>query len=326
MYLHGVGHFHPENELSNAFFEDLDIDTNEQWILERTGIRSRRTVLSLGYILETRNQDTRAASDAAQYSNAELGCRAAEKALVRAGIDRKDIGLVVAGGSVPDFGTPAEACIIANGLDIEAPGLDMRSACTSFGAILWNLSLMQPEKLPPYVLVVVTETVTRSVDYTDRSSAILWGDGAAAVVLSTTVPGRATIEDTTFESNPRGHGKVVVPWAGYFKQEGKAVQGFAIRTSVKLLSKLKDRFAEQRQKRFYFIGHQANFRMLQSVASRCELTDDQHLHNVVHFGNTATAGSPSVLSANWDRFQTGDHLAVVGVGAGYSWAGMNIRF
>ncbi len=326
LYLHGVGHFHPKNELTNGFFEDLDIGTDDQWIVERTGIRSRRTVLPLGYIKETRNQDVRVAREAADYTNAELGQEAAEMAIARAGIDKQDIGLIIAGGSVPDHGTPAEACIVGDRLGIEAPSLDIRSACTSFGAALWTLSLMQPEKLPPYVLVVMTETVTRSVDYNDRSSAILWGDGAAAAVLSATIPGRASIVNSTFNSNPKGQEKVIVPWAGYFGQQGKAVQGFAIRTTVKLLSALQKDYSEQDGRRFIFIGHQANFRMLQSVSNRCHLSKEQHLYNVVDYGNTATAGSPSVLSTHWDECQKGDDIAIVGVGAGFSWASAMVRF
>jgi len=326
LYLHGVGHFHPSTELTNLFFEDLDIGTSEEWILDRTGIRSRRTVLPLGYIVETKNRDVRAAAEVVEHSNADLGARAATMALARAGIGRGDIGLVIAGGSVPDFGTPAEACIIAHNLDIEAPGLDMRSACTSFGAILWNLSLMIPNKLPPYILVVVTETVTRSVDYGDRSSAILWGDGAAAAVVSTSVPGAATIENCTFNSKPKGHGKVVVPWAGYFAQEGQAVQGFAIRTTSKLLTSLQTHSRRPPVGRFFFIGHQANYRMLENVVRRCKIKEDDHLFNVVDYGNTATAGSPAVLSSHWESFNAGDQVAIVGVGAGFSFASSLIQF
>ena len=98
LYIHGVGHFHPENEITNQFLEELDIGTSDDWIMERTGIRSRRTVLDLGYIRETKNRDVRAVDDAALYSNVELGRRAAEEAIRRAGIDRSEIGMVVAGG------------------------------------------------------------------------------------------------------------------------------------------------------------------------------------------------------------------------------------
>jgi 3-oxoacyl-[acyl-carrier-protein] synthase-3 len=326
LHLHGVGHFHPENELTNAFFEELDIGTSDEWIVERTGIRSRRTVLPLGYIFETRNRDVRAASEAADYSTIELGRRAAAMAIERAGVDRSEIGLVIAGGSVPEYGTPAEACIVGDGLGISAPCLDMRSACTTFGAMLWSLSMMRPEKLPPYVLVVVSETVTRSVDYRDRASAVLWGDGAAAAVLSTAVPGRATIESTTFASDPGGHDKITVPWAGYFAQDGKAVQGFAVRTTSRLLAGLRDDLPEPEADRLIFVGHQANARMLGSVCRRCAIPDDRHLHNVERFGNTASAGSPSVLSEHWEEFRPGDLIGLVGVGAGLSWTSARIRF
>ena len=89
LYLHGLGHFHPENVISNRFLEDLDIGTTDAWILERVGIRARRTLLPLDYIRDTRNRDPRMSSEAQVYGNAETGRRAAEMAIARAGIDRR---------------------------------------------------------------------------------------------------------------------------------------------------------------------------------------------------------------------------------------------
>ena len=97
LYLHGLGHFHPEVEITNRFLEELDIGTTDAWILERVGIRARRTLLPLDYIRDTRNRDPRMASEAQLYGNAETGRRAAEMAIARAGIDRRDIGMVIAG-------------------------------------------------------------------------------------------------------------------------------------------------------------------------------------------------------------------------------------
>src|SRR6185436_16980812 len=113
LYFHGFGHFHPENQIDNAFLESLDIGTNEQWIVERVGIRNRRTVLPLDYIRTTRNKDLRAAREAAIYSNAETGKRAALMAIERAGIAPSDVGMVIAGGCSPDTCIPAEAARIA---------------------------------------------------------------------------------------------------------------------------------------------------------------------------------------------------------------------
>src|SRR5258708_39012480 len=113
VFLHGLGHFHPENEITNAFLESLDIGTTDPWIMERVGIRSRRTTLPLDYIRTTRNRDPRAAQEATLYTHAEAGRRAAEMALARAGMTAAHVGLVVAGYSAMDTATPAEACDIA---------------------------------------------------------------------------------------------------------------------------------------------------------------------------------------------------------------------
>src|SRR5215472_9789482 len=110
VHLHGLGHAHPEPEISNRFLELLDIGTDDSWILERVGIRCRRTVLPLDYIRDTRNRDPREALAAATESNAMLGARAARLALARAGIGAADIGLVIAGNSATDTSAPAEAC------------------------------------------------------------------------------------------------------------------------------------------------------------------------------------------------------------------------
>jgi 3-oxoacyl-[acyl-carrier-protein] synthase-3 len=129
--LHSLGHFNPENEVTNQFLQDLDIGTTDEWIVERVGIRSRRTVLPLDYIRTTRNRDPRMAVEAALYSNAEMGRRAAELAIARAGITKNDIGLIIAGGSTPDTASPAEACNIARALGMEIPAFDVNSARAS---------------------------------------------------------------------------------------------------------------------------------------------------------------------------------------------------
>src|SRR5260370_39361990 len=96
LHLHALGHFHPETQISNDFLESLDIGTSDGWIVDRVGIRSRRTVLSLDYIRQTHNRDLRAALEASDLSNADMGARAAAMAIERAGIDKQDIGMVIA--------------------------------------------------------------------------------------------------------------------------------------------------------------------------------------------------------------------------------------
>ena len=325
LYLHGLGHFHPENVITNAFLEELDIGTTDDWILERVGIRERRTLLPLDYIRETKNRDLRMATEVMVCGNAETGRRAAEMAIARAGISAQDVGMVISGSSAPDMVTPADACTIAAKLGLEVPCFDVNSACTSFHVAMNVLSMMDPAKVPTYVLSVVPEGVTRTVDYSDRSSAVLWGDGSTAAVLSTKERGRAEILGTAMESSPAGHDKVTIPRTGHFLQEGRTVQTFAIKKTVAGYRRLRDAYAQE-ERRLHFVGHQANLSMLQKVCEMCEVAEDRHHHNVETFGNTAGAGSPGVVSMRWDEWTDADDVAVAGVGAGLTWASFLVRF
>ena len=325
MYLHGLGHFHPENEITNQFLTDLDIGTNAEWIEERTGILSRRTVMSLDYIKETRNRDLTLVPDARMYSHADTGKRASEMALKRAGLEAADIGMVIAGGCNPEYLSPADACTIAATLGMEVPAFDMNSACTSYHVALYTLSMMHPEALPDFVLVVTPETVTTTVDYSDRAAAVLWGDGTTAAVISTKVPSRVRITGNTLESSPAGFDKVTIGHNDHFVQEGRTVQMFAIKKTTRVLRALQKEYTEP-GRALHFVGHQANFNMLQAVCRQCDIPDDRHHHSVVNFGNTGAAGAPGVMSMRWDEWKDGDDVAVVGVGSGLTWSGHVYRF
>ena len=321
----GIGHFHPGNEITNQFLEDLDIGTDDEWILERTGIRSRRTALPLDYIRETQNAEPRAALEAAEYSIAEMGAKAAEMALQRAGVTAADVGFLIGGGCSPDTVSPAEACNMARVLGVESPCLDVNSACTSFLAGVYTLSMMDPKKLPPVVLLICAEAMTRTVDYSDRSASVLWGDGSLAAVISTKETGRAELIGQTLITDPKGAGKVVVPRLGFFEQEGRTVQSFAIRKTSDLYLKHREEF-EDDERRLNFVGHQANLRMLESVCRRAEIPTDLHHSNCEFFGNTGGASSGSVISQNWDKWTALDDISVVGVGSGLTWASYLMRF
>lgn len=325
-YLHSVGHFHPENVVDNRFLEELDIGTNDEWITDRVGIRRRNTVLPLDYIRTTRNVDVRAGQEAALYTNVETGKRAALHALARAGLAPSDIGMVVAGGCTPEMLIPSEANRIAAALGIEAPSLDINSACSSFGAQLHVLGQMR--KLPPYVLVVNPENTTRTVSYADRASCVLWGDATSAAIVSADVPARVRIEETTLASSPAGWHQVTIPRFSHFAQEGSAVQRFAIKTTVAcaeaLLPQARAHVAETGGK-LHFIGHQANLLMLQSVARRVGISEPEHWLNVVDHGNTGAAGAPSVLSQHWDELAAGDAVVLVVVGSGLTWSSLRME-
>ncbi|MEJ7728307.1 MAG: ketoacyl-ACP synthase III [Polyangiaceae bacterium] len=325
LYFHGFGHFHPENQLDNAFLESLDIGTNDQWIVDRVGIRNRRTVLPLDYIRQTKNQDVRAGAEAALYSNAETGRRAALMAIERAGIKPTDIGMVVAGGCSPDTCIPAEAATIAKALGLTVPAFDLHSACSTFGLHIHFLSQMAAT-LPEYVLVVTPENTTRITDFADRSSAILFGDATSAAVVSTKVPSRVRASFTAFNANPEGAYDVLIPRTKHFSQNGAAVQKFAIKQMSSLLGEIQERIGPERAPRLFYIGHQANLTMLEAVCRRSHIPADRHVFNIAEYGNQAAAGCPVVMSQNWDRFQDGDQVAMVVVGSGLSWSSVLVEF
>jgi len=324
LFVHGVGHFHPENRIDNAFLASLHIGTDDAWIMERVGIRSRRTVLPLDYIVRTRNEHPLEAARWSLYTNAETGARAARLAMERAGVTPAQIGLVIAGGCSPQYSIPAEACLVAAELGVNAPAYDISSACSSFAVQLHHLRTMRPEALPDYVLVVNVENTTRTVDYRDRRTAVLWGDGSSAAVVSTRVPAPVRVRHSVVHSDPAGWNKVVIPTGGHFAQEGSAVQGFAIRKSVSTLHELAAHVRGDRAG-LVFIGHQANLLMLNAVCERAQIEPSRNLSNVADFGNCGAAGAPGVLSQHWDSLPPRCEVAMVVVGSGLTWGGLLIE-
>jgi 3-oxoacyl-[acyl-carrier-protein] synthase-3 len=326
LYLHSLGHFYPENVIDNRFLEELDIGTNDEWILERVGVRERRTVLPLDYIRTTRNADVRAGQEAALYSNVETGRRAATMALERAGLAAKDIGMVVAGGCCPEMAIPSEACRVAAALGIEAPAIDINSACSSFGAQMHVLASMHD--LPPYVLVVNPENTTRVVSYADRATAVLWGDGTSAAILSRQAPARIRVVQTTLASSPAGCALVTIPRFGHFAQEGPQVQRFAIKTTQACLEAMLPAArarAGEAGGSLRFVAHQANMLVLESVARRAGLAESEHWYNAVDRGNTGAAGAPGVLSQHWDDLAKGDVVVLAVVGSGLTWSSLRLE-
>ena len=327
LFLHGIGHAHPEPTITNRFLEDLDIGTDNEWIVERVGIRERRTVLPLDYIRSTRNEDVRAAREAATVGNDELGARALRMASERAGVPLDQIGMLLSGSSSPGVVTPAEASFVARELELSVPCFDLNSACSTFVSQLYHLSLMDPARVPEYVAIVAAESLTTAVDYRDRSTAVLFGDGAAAAIVSTRVPSPVRVDGVSVTTDPQGADKVLIPRTGYFHQEGRAVQVFAIRRTREGYEKIAELQSEdEAERQLHFIGHQANLRVLEQVCQRSGIEPAQHHSNVETNGNTGGASAPSVLSMHWEKFTPNDDVALVVVGGGLTWARARIRF
>ena len=167
-------------------------------------------------------------------------------------------------------------------------------------------------KLPDHVLLVCAEPMTKTVHYDDRASAVLWGDGAVAAVLSTKHRGKARLIDQRLRSDPGASDKVVVPRLGHFiRRVGRFRPSQSARPGISQ-SDLRD--AQDEARNFHFVGHQANLRMLESVCNRCDIPEELHHSNCAAIGNTAGAGSGSVISQRWERWTASDDVA--------SWGGL----
>ncbi len=315
---------HPETIIDNTFLESLDIGTSNEWIMERVGIVTRRTILPLDYIKTTRNVNPLAAKEAANTTLTQLGKDAALKALQYANIQPQDVGLVILGMSIPEMYIPANACLIANELGIEAKAFDLNSACSSFMAHLHFINSMKQEALPEYILLIQAEIYTTAINYNDRNSAVLFGDAASAQVLSPRRLGKGRIQQTSFDSDPSSWNKIYVAPGAHFVQQGSTVQRFAIQRTVSTAEALIKDYVNRDS--LYFIGHQANLRMLESSCARLQIDPSKHFYNVDRYGNCGGAGAPSVLAEKWYSFKKGDTLVTATVGAGLSWGGSLIYF
>lgn len=314
----GMGYCHPTNVIDNKFIEALDVGTSEEWILEKIGIETRVTTLPLDYIRETRNQDPRQALSVATMSATQLGAKASEMALERAGIKASQVGLVICNCCSPSKIVPTEGQRVAQALGIIAPAYDVLSACPAFALHIDFLNNFKDDKLPEYVLCISTATITHNVNYNDRSDSAIWGDGAAAWVVSSRHHGKLRVLDSFYTTDPSRCDSVVIERYGFFHQDGRAVRDFSVRQTVRLIKRMESIFP-MNWEHDIFVGHQANATMLQQIVNNRKIPASNHWHNVTFLGNQAAAGAPSVIAMHWDEIKDGQKIAVAVVGAGLSW-------
>lgn len=324
LHILGMGVCHPTTSIDNHFLEALDVGTNAEWIEEKIGILERVTTLSKDYIQTTRNQDPRMAIDAASMTATDLGVQAAKDALKNAGLSAGDIGMIIVNCCTPYDTMPGEAVRIAEQLDCPGLAFDVYTACPAFALHIDFLRKYQEGTLPEFVLCVSTATMTHHVDYNDRSDGAIWGDGAAAWVVSPTNKGKLEVVDSTYTADPTRCAAVVVDSYRFFHQDGRAVRDFSVRQTVRLVKALQERYEIDWQ-RDVFIGHQANKTMLEQITRNRRVPAENHWHNVTYLGNQAGAGAPASLAMHWDRLESGQNIVVAVVGAGLSWGSILLR-
>jgi 3-oxoacyl-[acyl-carrier-protein] synthase III len=300
MFLSRLAAWRPEQVLSNLDLSKL-VDTSDEWIFEHVGIRERR----------------RAPPDMPVH---QLGARAARAALE--GVDAASIDLVVCALSVSDYQIPSTANLVAAEAGLpNAAAFDLRAACSSFVFGLHALRGMLATGQHRRALLVVPEAYTRVVDYTDRNTCVLWGDAAAACLVTAERPAGLSleVEDTRIGSRSNDWAAVQIPVGGHFQQQGATVQGFAIRKMAAIAGEQLAARSLAPADVAFFVGHQANAGILSRVCERAGFSPAQSLTNLEKFGNTGAAGAPSVLADNQEKFRDGQRILVATVGAGLSW-------
>lgn len=303
MFLSRLSVWHPEEKLTNADLGRM-VDTSDEWIVSRVGIRERRRA-------------------PAEMKVHEMGARAARQAL-----DGAPVELVVCGLSVADYHVPSTANLIAGELGCaDAAAFDVRAACSSFVFGLHALRGLFALGDLSRALLVIPEAYTHVTDYTDRSTCILWGDAAFACLVTREAPAAPSLEvlDTFIGSRSQDALVVQAEVGGKFKQHGNAVHAFAIRKMSEVVETSLRRCHLTAQDLAYFVGHQANLGILQRACERVGIPPEKHLSNIEHYGNCGAAGAPSVLAQNRERFRGGDRIAVATVGSGLSWGGALLR-
>ncbi|HEY7864000.1 MAG TPA: 3-oxoacyl-[acyl-carrier-protein] synthase III C-terminal domain-containing protein, partial [Thermoanaerobaculia bacterium] len=230
------------------------------------------------------------------------------------------VGRVIANNDTPFESIPSTAAWIAEALGIPTgPHCDINAACASFALHLQTLWQTPEDRLPEFVLCVQTGAYTVRTDYSPASiDGYIWGDGAAAQVLSSRHPGRLRVHPPVFEVDARGAGEVVIDSAGHFAQNGEKVREFSVRKTCELLEAAAAD-AGVPLAEAWTVTHQANRVMQESVRGHLGIPEERHLSNVREQGNIAAAGCPSAIAEGWDRISAGEKILYAVVGSGLAW-------
>jgi 3-oxoacyl-[acyl-carrier-protein] synthase-3 len=319
----GWGRYAPAQVLTNVDLERL-VDTSDEWIRTRTGIRERRVA-------------------AAHETTASMAAVAGLRAIRTAGIEPEDIDLILLGTLTPDYWMPSTAALVKEAIgNSKAAAFDVMAACSGFVYAFATAQAYIVAGLAKHVLVIGAELLTRFLDYTDRSTCILFGDGAGAVVLSASEePGGALGVEMTTE--PRGAYMIWLPAGGsksppsaetvargehYVRMEGKETYRFATKTLASTALESIRRSGLEPSDIDLFIPHQANIRIIEAVAKGLDLPMEKMFVNLDKYGNTSAASVPIALAeaVNEGRVEVGDNVVIVAFGAGFTSGAVTINW
>lgn len=318
----GTGSYVPEKRLTNDDLSKM-VDTNDEWIVQRTGIRERRIASST-------------------ESTATLASHAATRALKSAGLEPKDIDCILVGTISPEMLFPSTACFVAASLGLsKTPAFDLSAACSGFIYAIDVAAAYIKSGRYKNVLVIGAETLSRITDYTDRSSCILFGDGAGAVVLQrSSEPKRGVLYSSIYADGSGWEMLYCAPGsrhpinetlvAGrqqFMKLKGREVFKFAVQRFVELLEDALRKCELTNEQIKLVIPHQVNQRIIDSAVEKLGIPKDKTFVNIDKYGNTSAASIPIALdeAIRAGKLQKGDIAVFVAFGAGLTWGNAVIR-
>ncbi len=314
----------PPRLLTNADLETM-VETTDEWILQRTGIRERHIV------------DPGVATS-------DLGSEAAVKAIANAGLTANDIGLIIVGTVTPDMMFPSTACLIQHKIGAHhAWGFDLSAACSAFTYSLTTASQMVASGAHDHALVVGADVMSSIIDYKDRATCVIFGDGAGAVVVSAAQAGGPQILDFEHEIDGGGGGALCMPAGGslkpashetvdqrlhYVKQDGQTVFKFAVRKTEEIARRILDRNGLTAADLDLFVSHQANRRIIQAASEKLGVDPSKVIINIEQFGNTTAATIPLALNdaIKSGRLKKGQLVLLASVGAGFTVGAVLLRW
>jgi 3-oxoacyl-[acyl-carrier-protein] synthase III len=319
----GTGHAYPSGLLTNADLEKI-VETSDDWITSRTGIKQRR----------------KASAD--EYTSM-FAVKAANQALERAGMDAKDIDIIVCATTTPDQILPSTGCIIQAEIGAHnAAAFDVVAACSGFLYGLTTVESMIRTGQTKNALVIGAEVLTKYVDYTDRATCVIFGDGAGAAVLSGVADDKGILA-TKIRSDGRYLEQLFSPGGGtrmgtshqtiddgqhFFKMKGNELFKVAVRSMAEISSEMLAKAGYTIDDLKIVIPHQANQRITDAVASRLGLPEEKVYSNIAQHGNTSAASIPIALDEciQSGKIVEGDLVLMTAFGGGVTWGGTVIRF
>ena len=318
-----TGSFVPERVLTNADFERM-VDTSDEWIMTRTGIRERH-VLSDG------------------EKNSDMAVQAGYNALQSAHVSPAELDHIIVCTFTPDTPLPSCACIVQDRLDAErAFAVDLSAACTGFIGGMAHGAALVASGMARRVLVIASEALSRVTDYQDRGTCVLFGDGAGAVVLGTGDDGH-DLGDFYLRADGSGAEQLYIPAGGsasppsattiaerlhFIKMNGREVFKFAVTKMIELIEGAAERAGIKPADIDLVVPHQVNQRIIQAAVERLEMRPEQFYCNLERFGNTSAASTAIALdeAARAGRIRKGQTVVVVAFGAGFTWGSATIKW